>query len=546
LIGLALPTVLAAGPGPDVAGLLAATLPELLLTAGLLAILLLDCALGPRPKLYPRIAFVTVLATLVVVILGLFVPGTGEGPSTDALSPLLAPLGEALGQGDRAVGPLVVDDLARLFRLLFLAAAALTLLFAARRAEEWFSQSEFHVLLLGSLAGMSLLAASADMLMAYLAFETVSYTGYLMVGYRKEDRGSSEAGLKYVIFGAASSGAMLFGISLLFGLAGSTAMEDVARVLRETGPSPAAVAGAILVFAGIAFKVSAVPFHFWAPDAYSGASAPVAGFLAVASKAAGFAVAMRILGTWSGTPDPVPAEAAFGFLPPGPLPLWLCGAGAVATLVVGNTAALRQTELKRLLAWSSVAHAGYLLMALAVGTGKGVLAEEHVGAPFGGILFYFWVYLLMTLGGFGIVGLLRGPLGGTEIRHYRGLGKRNPLLGVCLVVLMISLTGLPPTAGFWAKVLLFMPVLEAGYYGLAIVGLLASAVSLFYYAALMRAMWLDPPEAGRDEPLTLPAPEWVLVGVSTVPLLVGGLFGWWPAAAGFLNAAREWVGASLR
>jgi NADH-quinone oxidoreductase subunit N len=272
----------------------------------------------------------------------------------------------------------------------------------------------------------------------------------------------------------------------------------------------------------------------------------VAGFLAVASKAAGFAVAMRVLGTWCGSADPVPAETTFGFLPPGPLPFWICAAGAVATMIVGNAAALRQKELKRLLAWSSVAHAGYLLMALSVGSGKGVLAEEHVGAPFGGILFYFWVYMLMTLGGFGIVGLLRGPLGGTEIRHYRGLGRRNPLLGVCLSILMISLTGLPPTMGFWGKVLLFMPVLEAGYYGLAVVGLLASAVSLYYYASLMRAMFLDAAEPGQEAPLELPTGEWVLVGVSTMPLLVGGVFGWWPAAAGLLNAAREWVSASLR
>ena len=154
--------------------------------------------------------------------------------------------------------------------------------------------------------------------------------------------------------------------------------------------------------------------------------------------------------------------------------------------------------------------------------------------------------MLMTLGGFGIVGLLRGPLGGTEIRHYRGLAKRNPLLAVLLVILMVSLTGLPPTAGFWAKVLLFMPVLEAGYYGLAIVGLLASAVSLYYYAALMRAMFLDPAEPGADGPVTLQNPEWVLVGVSTVPLLVAGIYGWWPAAAGLLNVAREWAGATLR
>lgn len=511
----ALPLLTASGAPvpPDVGGLFAAALPEVLLTAGLMLILLLESFAGPRRTLYPRIALGTVIVALAAVVARLV--------SRD---------------GHLAVGPLVVDDMTGMFRVFFLAAGAYTLLFGMRKSEPWFQQGEFHVLLLAALAGMSVLAASTDVLTAYLAFELVSYTGYLMVGYRKGEKGASEAGMKYVIFGAAASGAMLFGLSLLFGLAGSTSMAAVAAALTVQGPSPAAVAAAVLIFAGVAFKVSAAPFHFWAPDAYSGATAAVAGFLATASKAAGFAVAIRVIGTWGGGMDPVPEGSAGGFLPPGPLPHWLLAAGAVATMVVGNTAALRQRELKRLLAWSSIAHAGYLLMALSVGT----------GAAFGGILFYFWVYMLMTLGGFGIVGLLRPHLGGTELRHYNGLARRNPGLAMALTILMISLTGLPPLAGFWGKVLLFMPVIEARLYGLALVGLVMSAVSLFYYAGLIRAMYLVPPEEGSDGPVHLGVPDWVLVGVSTFPLLVGGIFGWWPVAAAFLNAAGEWAGATLR
>jgi proton-translocating NADH-quinone oxidoreductase chain N len=514
--------MLAAGAlrAPDVGGLVAATLPEILLTAGVVAILLLSSFGRSGPRLFPRISLV-----LVVGLLGLVASG--------------------LGTGRVVAGPLVVDDLARIFRILFLAAGAYTLLFGMRRGEEWFSQAEFHVLLLASLAGMSVLSASTDMLTAYLAFETVSYTGYLMVGYRKQDRASSEAGLKYVVFGAASSGAMLFGLTLLFGLAGSTSMAAVAEVLRVQGPSPAAVAAAVLIFAGVAFKISAAPFHFWAPDAYSGASTAVAGFLAVASKAAGFAVAVRILGTWCGSAAAPGATTSFPFLPAGPLPFWICAAGAVATMVVGNTAALRQTELKRLLAWSSIAHAGYLLMALSVGTGKGLLQDSDVGSPFGGILFYFFVYMLMTLGGFGIVGLLRGRLGGTEMRHYAGLAKRNPLLALCLTILMISLTGLPPTLGFWGKVMLFMPVIHGGFYGLATLGLLMSAVSLYYYAGLIRMMYLVPPAEGNDGPVALEPVEWHLVGWTSAPLLVLGLYGWGYPATVLLEAARNWV-ASVR
>jgi NADH-quinone oxidoreductase subunit N len=495
-----------------VGALLAATLPELIFTVGLVAILLMDAFGVHAPKLIPRISMFVIIGVFVYCFLQ-FTAGKTV-----------------------VAGPLTIDTIAWLFRLLFFAAAAYMLLFAMRRGQAWFQQAEFHALLLASLAGMSVLSASTDMLTAYLAFETVSYTGYLMVGYNKEERLSSEAGLKYVIFGAASSGAMLYGITLLFGLAGSTSMAAVADVLRAEGPSPAAVAAAVLVFAGVAFKVSAAPFHFWAPDAYSGASTPVAGFLAVASKAAGFAVAIRILGTWCGGADPVPEGVNFGILPPGPLPYWILAAGAAATMIVGNTAALRQSELKRLLAWSSVAHAGYLLMALSVGTGE----------AYGAILFYFFVYMLMTLGGFGIVGLLRPHLGGTEIRHYAGLAKRNPRLAICLTVLMLSLTGLPPTAGFWGKVFLFMPVIHGKYYGLAVLGLLASAASLYYYWALVRAMFLSPPAEGNDSKIELHGADWALVYVSTVPLLLGGLWGWWPAAQGFLNTAKDWVVVSVR
>jgi NADH-quinone oxidoreductase subunit N len=502
-----LPPVVAAGAprAPDVGALLSATLPEVLLTAGLLVILLLESFLGPRKTLYARISFATVLAVLALTGAGF------AGKESETV----------------AAGPLVVDNMARLFRLFFLACGAFTLLFGMRRARPWFSQGEFHVLLLGSLAGMSVLSAATDVLTAYLAFETVSYTGYLLVGYDKTDRRSGEAGVKYVIFGAAASGAMLFGLSLLFGLSGTTSMEGMADALRVAGPSPAAVMGAVLVFAGVAFKVSAVPFHFWAPDAYAGTSTAVAGFLATASKAAGFAVAIRFLGSWTGGADPVGEGDAGAFLPSGPLPFWILGAAAVATMVVGNTAALRQKELKRLLAWSSVAHAG-------------------TGEAYGGILVYFWVYMLMTLGGFGIVGLLIPHLGGTEISRYAGLAKRNPWLAACLTVIMVSLTGLPPTAGFWAKVLLFMPVIEGRFYGLAIVGLLTSAVSLFYYASLLRAMYLEPPPEGADGPVNLELPDWCLAGVTSGLLLLGGLgfLGW--IADGFLKAAVDWVPVALR
>jgi NADH-quinone oxidoreductase subunit N len=528
LIG-ASPSVLPAlAAAPDVAALLRATAPELVLSVGVLLIVLLEAFLGPRPRLYPRLALGFVCAALAFAVYGLtnvVVPSMDPRESTVVKAPVDAIVG----------GPLVVDRMANLFRTYFLAAGGLTLAFGMRRQAAWFGQGEFHALLLGSLAGMSVLSAATDMLTAYLAFETVSITGYLMVGYVRGDRRSAEAGLKYVMFGAVASGAMLYGLTLLFGLAGGTSMEAVAGAIRDQGASPAALFAAVLVFAGFAFKVSAAPFHFWAPDAYQGAPSIVAGFLGTASKAAGFAVAIRILGTFGGPARAPDAHSWFPFLPEAPLTHWLLGIGAVLTLIVGNTAALKQSDLKRLLAWSSVGQAGYLLMALAVAT----------PAAFGAVLFYFWIYMLMTLGGFGIVGLLHPMLGGTELKHYRGLGKRAPVLAVALTALMISLAGLPPTVGFWGKVMLFKPVIEGRFYGLAVVGLLASATSLYYYAALIRSMFLQPPEEGAG-PLELERPDWVLVLLCTVPLAVGGLFGWWLVAQGLTDASAVWAGNVLR
>jgi NADH-quinone oxidoreductase subunit N len=508
---LPLPAAAAAAPF-DWAAVARVSLPEIVLSAGVVLLVVLEAFLGPQAKLYPRLA-----AGFVLAALGFALAGWG------------------VDQAPGVAGPLRVDAMAQMFRVYFLSAGLLALLFGMRRAAPWFAQGEFHALLLGSLAGMSVLSAATDMLTAYLAFETVSITGYLMVGFVRGDRRSAEAGLKYVLFGAVASGCMLYGLTLLFGLAGGTSMEAVAGAIRDQGTSPAAALAAVLVFAGFAFKVSAAPFHFWAPDAYEGAPSVVAGFLGTASKAAGFAVAVRIVGQFGGAARAPEAHEWFPFLPTAPLSHWLLGIGAAATLVVGNTAALRQSDLKRLLAWSSIGQAGYLLMALSVGS------PDAIGA----VLFYFWVYLLMTLGGFGIVGLLNPILGGTGLAQYRGLGKRSPVLATALTVLMISLAGLPPTAGFWGKVLLFKPVIDARFYGLAVVGLLASATSLYFYAGLVRAMFLQDPVEGAG-PVRLGWQDWCLVGFCTAPLAVLGIYGWWPYAQAFGHAASVWTGTPLR
>jgi NADH-quinone oxidoreductase subunit N len=490
---------------PPVGALLRAIVPELILTVGILALVLAEAFLTPKKRFMPRLSLAFVAVTFFVQAFLL------RGP-------------------EQVVGPLRVDDMAWMFRLLFLASGLVTILFGMRRSQDWFEQGEFHVLLLGSLIGMSVLSAATDVVTAYLAFELVSYSGYLMVGYRKGDRAAGEAGIKYVVFGSVASGAMLFGLSWLVGLGGTTSMEGIAAALSVQGASPAALAAAVFVFAGIAFKVSAVPFHFWAPDAYEGAPSMVAGFLAVASKAAGFAVAVRILASLAGPVHAVPEGTWFAFLPSGPVPHWIVGVAAVATMIVGNTAALHQRDLRRILAWSSIAHAGYLLMALSVANGEAV----------GAVIVYFWIYLLMTLGGFGIIGLMKPLLGGTELRHYNGLIYRRPGVAIALAILMISLAGLPPTAGFWGKVLLFKVVIDAKLYGMAVVGLLTSAISLYYYAGLLRAMFLVQPAEGA-QPVELEFPDWCLIAGSTVPLLVAGIYGFSVPATFILEAAKTWL-----
>lgn len=437
-------------------------------------------------------------------------------------------------------GQLAVDPIGTLFKVIFIAIAVVGVL-ASLLSKELPDKhiGEYHALLLSITLGMFLMASANDLLMVYLGVELVSIVSYAMAGYRLHDKRSSEAALKYVIYGGAASGLMLFGISLFYGLFGTLELTAVNHALAswsagEYGAAltsgarvfPLTVLASILfVFAGIAYKIAAVPFHMWSPDVYEGAPTPFTGFLSVGPKAAGFALLMRFFVGAFVLPGGANGYLAdpFGIMDLAisekVLPLaGVIGVVAAVTMTVGNLAAIPQNNVKRLLAYSSIAHAGYILM------GFVVLSEAAVRS----VVFYLVIYFFMNMGAFLVVQAVRDRTGGELIHDFRGLGSRSPLLAVAMVIFLLSLTGLPPLAGFIAKFYVFMAVIERGgtwYYVLAVIAAVNSAVSLYYYMRIARAMFLTEPLT--TEPLREGAGYAGLTAALVVPVLVLGLY-WSP------------------
>ncbi len=417
-------------------------------------------------------------------------------------------------------GLIVRDGFADFFKLLFLVVTSVTVVLAlqAKDAIDYTDgrdqeATEFFGLLLTLNLGMNLMAASSDLLMAYLSLEMVSLVSYIVVGFRKRNLQSSEAALKYVIYGGVASGVMLFGLSLMYCVAGATDFESVRAALTGlgTGGLFLTIMAVVFVLAGFGYKVASVPFHMWCPDVYEGAPTPVTAFLSVGPKAAGFALLIRFFtDTWGA----VPGEAEL-FGAPWPV---LLGVIAVATMTVGNFAAVLQQNIKRMLAYSSIAHAGYLLMAFCVFSPE---AEQAM-------MFYLVAYLFMNLGAFTVViGFAEAGIGET-IDSYNGLGLRAPMFAAFMTIFLISLTGVPPMAGFVGKFYLFAAVINKGgtfYWTLAIIGVLNSAVSLFYYARVLKAMFFT--RSKDDAPLPVPVLHRATALALAVPTIFFGLY-WTP------------------
>jgi len=378
----------------------------------------------------------------------------------------------------------VVDGYARFWKLLLYGVSGLTILMSLPYLKvERLHLGEYYGFILLALSGMMVMVSGADLLTIYLGTELMSISLYVMAGLKRSSPRSLEASAKYFVLGAFSSGLLLYGISLLYGLAGSTKLAAIAGAIGTRGfDDPLVLFATILLTVGFGFKLAVVPFHMWTPDVYQGAPTSVTAFMAVASKAASFAAFLRVFveglggikGNWS---------AMF---------LVLC----LATLVLGNVVAIVQTNIKRMLAYSSIAHAGYALIGL-VAAGRST-GESGGTAGIASVMLYLALYAFMTLGAFAVIAMFRkGGLEGEEIEDFTGLAKRQPLAALLMLIFMVSLAGIPPTAGFIGKFYVFMAAVESGLTWLAAIALLFAAVSAYYYMRVVMVMYMREPETAH-------------------------------------------------
>lgn len=410
---------------------------------------------------------------------------------------------------------LVVDPFGGFFKWLILISSFIVVLMSMFGNELYHGErrlGEYFSLIIGMAFGMFLLAGATNLIMIYLAIETMSISSYILAGFTKEIKRSSEASLKYVIFGALSSGLMIWGISLVFGLTGNLNLVGINEFLMNNPVNQLVlIVSGLLIIAGIGYKISAVPFHFWTPDVYEGAPVSITALLSVASKAAGFAILIRFLKiTFI---DPNFSSEEFWATMNGIDWKFIIAILAVLSMTLGNLIAVWQTNVKRILAYSSIAHAGYMLMGVVVMTNAGVMA----------IQIYFVMYMFMNLGAFYVVQLIANKIGSEELEDYIGVGYRTPVLGVAMTVFLVSLTGLPPTAGFIGKWMLFNAVVESNYIWLAVVGVLNSVVSLYYYVSIFRNMWVRGLDK-ESEPFNYSAPSIILVVLLIIPNLLFGIY----------------------
>ncbi|HEY9186376.1 MAG TPA: NADH-quinone oxidoreductase subunit N [Ignavibacteria bacterium] len=412
---------------------------------------------------------------------------------------------------------IVVDPFSLFFKQIILISSIIVIvlsLFSKELQDSKHNLGEYYIFITGMAFGMFLLSGATNLVMIYLAIETMSISSYILTGYTKEVQRSSEASLKYVIFGAVSSALMIYGISILYGLTGTLNLFGISDMLNRANISviPLMISG-LLILAGLGYKISAVPFHFWTPDVYEGAPITITAFLSVASKAAGFAVLIRFLKiTFVDFSAPLQVEA------------WSILKGidwtliiailSVLTMTVGNVVALWQTNLKRLLAYSSIAHAGYILMGLVVFNDTGLTA----------ILVYIIVYLIMNFGAFLVVMLVANKIGSEEIDDYNGLAYRSPFIAVCFAIFLVSLTGLPPTAGFIGKLYLFAALIKTNYIWLAIIGILNSVIGLYYYAKVFRNMYIRETDFDKTKTIEFSPVIKLILLVFAIPSILFGLY----------------------
>lgn len=386
-------------------------------------------------------------------------------------------------------------------------------------------KSEFAILVLCMMLGMTWMALSNHFLMLYIGLETVSIISFVLAGFSRESARSNEASFKYLVYGAVSSGIMIYGISLIYGYTGSLGYPAIAQALiKNNGTHPYVFYLALLmIYSGFAYKISSFPFHFWTPDVYEGAPTPVVTLFSVGPKAAGFGALLHFLLTALSQKQEAGGLAPIAGIQLAPI----IAAISASTMIVGNLSAVAQTNVKRMMAFSSIAHVGYILMAFVVMTPE----------AFTSIIFYLIAYCGMNLGAFWIVGIVSDLKRGSDLQHFKGFGWEMPLAGVCMAIFLFSLTGIPLFSGFIGKFLIFGALIQSqSYLWLALLGVLNSVISLYYYAKILRAMWLDKPEGMAISQNRLPAAQVVgLLGLA-IPTIILGLF-----FSPVLELAKQWV-----
>ncbi len=425
--------------------------------------------------LTPIIPEIIVLLTAFTVLLVDLFALTKERSLTLAVTTiiglLMAMLAETLLHGKDIsgfYGTVVADDFSILFEFIYMSVAIITVFVSRHYIEEnEMNFGEYYVLLLTAVSGMMFMTSGLDLLVIFIGLEIMSISSYILVGMKRKVAKANEAALKYLLLGAFSTGFLLYGISLLYGATGSTLLPTIITELQQNGAdNPLVIVGMALVVIAMSFKIAIVPFHMWTPDVYTGAPTPVTGFLSGAAKAAGFAVFIRVLMTG------IPLDGAnWENL------LWLL---AVLTMTVGNVMALRQNEVKRMLAYSSIAHAGYVMVAVVVGSTSAI----------SGVIFYSCAYALMGTGAFGILTIRDAGRIPKTFDDLAGYGKRNPLLALLMTLFIFSLVGLPLTGGFIGKLQIFSAALQEGWIWLTVIGILNSALSVYYYLRVVMFMYM--------------------------------------------------------
>jgi NAD(P)H-quinone oxidoreductase subunit 2 len=450
--------------------------PEVVVTLTLLLVLVVDLIGGSAArKSLPALSIFGLIGALVTLVL------QWQQPQLESF-----------------LGSFAADPISILFRGLVVGTAVLTVMMAERYiAQSGAPTGEFYVLLLTATLGGMFLSGATDLILVFVSLETLGIASYLMAGYTKRDPRSSEAALKYLLIGASSTAIFLYGMSLLYGLSGGqTKLEAIASSMGDAGL--AGIIALVLCIGGIGFKLAAVPFHQWTPDVYEGSPTPVVAFLSVGSKAAGFALAVRFLATVF----PAMTEEWRAVL----------SVLAILTMVLGNVVAIAQTRLKRLLAYSSIGQAGFVMIGLVVGTEAG----------YASLIFYLLVYLVMNLGAFLCITLFSLKTGTDEINEYSGLYQKDPFLTLCLSICLLSLGGLPPLAGFFGKLYLFWAGWQAGAYTLVLVGLVTSVISIYYYVRVVKTIVVKEPQEMSVSVQNYPETNWQAEGMQA--LRVGLVF----------------------